>query len=544
VTDVIVIGGGHNGLTAAGYLARSGLGVLVLERAGEVGGMCQTREVLRGFRGNMAVNSGHNLDPVVSADMRLEDFGLEWITVGDPSSVALLPGTTRLVSYRDPAKARAEYDKFAPGEADGYFAILEEMSALGRKLDVSFYDPPPHFADVAARVSPGREEDFFGRVMFGSALDVASERLASEQVRTHFCMLAVAGSLIGPSTPGSAYQMMQRPMYRGARVARQLNKVMLTPEFATRTPRGGMGAITQAMKRSIEAAGAKILTGAIVTEIKCGQNGTEGVVLEDGREFDAPIVVSAMNPISTLLDLLPENALDRELRSTLRQIPMQGCMAKIYLALDGEPQYATARDAEENAMLLRCGFRAGPTVADMDRSYHLALEGDWSGEPIIYGITQTALDTSLNPAGKHLMSLSVCYAPYRLGGGTWEDQKDDWIKHTIRALSEHMPNLEDIIVDCGALTPQNLEDEFGLREANALHGDVMTSRMFHWRPISGYSDYTTPVDGLYLCSNGTWPANYVTGLPGRNASLKIIADLKSNGERLQAAPDHAYASPQ
>ena len=161
MTDVIVIGGGHNGLTAAGYLARSGLDVLVLERTGEVGGVCQTREVLPGFRGNMAVNSGHNLDPVVSADMRLEDFGLEWIVVGDPSSVALLPGSTSLVGYRDPVKARAEYDQFAPGEADGYFAIMEEMSALGRTLDVSFYDSPPHFADVAARVSPGREEDFF-----------------------------------------------------------------------------------------------------------------------------------------------------------------------------------------------------------------------------------------------------------------------------------------------------------------------------------------------------------------------------------------------
>jgi phytoene dehydrogenase-like protein len=223
---------------------------------------------------------------------------------------------------------------------------------------------------------------------------------------------------------------------------------------------------------------------------------------------------------------------------------MQGCMAKIYLALDGEPQYAAARDAEENAMLLRCGFRAGPTVADMDRSYHLALEGDWSGEPIIYGLTQTSLDTTLNPAGKHLMSLSVCYAPYRLGEGTWVDQKDDWMKHTIRALSEHMPNLEDIIVDCAALTPQDLEDEFGLREANCLHGEVMTSRMFRWRPLSGYSDYTTPVDGLYLCSNGTWPANYLTGLPGRNASLKIIADLKSKGERRQAGPDHALVSSQ
>lgn len=523
--DAIVIGGGHNGLTAAGYLARAGLDVLVLERADQVGGMCQTREVIPGYFGNMAVNSGHNLDSVVQADMELENFGLEWIPVGDPSSVAYLPGTTRLLSYQDRALARAEYNQFGNGEFEGYFAIMDEMSALGSRLDVSFYDPPPHFADVAARVRPGREEDFFGLVMFGSAVDVASERIASEQIRSHFCMLAVAGSFIGPSTPGSAYQMMQRPMYREAKAAQKLSKVMLTPEFASGSPRGGMGAITQAMQRSITASGAEVITGAKVTEIKCGAQGAEGVVLEDGRDFDARVVVSAMNPVSTLLDLVPQDTLDPDLCATLGQLPMQGCMAKVYLALDALPEYAASRSREETQLMHRCGFRAGPSVAGMDQAYHKALNGDWSGEPIIYGIVQTAIDDSLNPQGQHLMSLSVCYAPYDLKGGTWDAQKDDWVRHTVDAMSEHMPNLPDIIVDHGALTPQNLEDRYGLREAHALHGEVMTSRMFHWRPLSGHSDYTSPIRGLYLCSNGTWPANYVTGLPGRNAGLKVLADL-------------------
>ena len=527
VRDAIVVGGGHNGLTAAGYLARAGLDVLVLERADQVGGMCQTREVIPGYFGNMAVNSGHNLDPVVQADMELEAFGLEWIPVGDPSSVAYLPGTTRLLSYQDRALARAEYDQFGQREFENYFATMDEMSALGKQLNVSFYDPPPHFSDVAARVRPGREEDFFSRVMFGSATDIASERIASEQIRSHFCMLAVAGSFIGPSTPGSAYQMMQRPMYREAKAARDVKKVMLTPEFASGTPRGGMGAITQAMRRSITASGAEIITGAKVTEIKCGVHGASGVVLEDGRDFDSTVVVSAMNPVSTLLDLVPKGTLDSELCATLCQLPMQGCMGKVYLAMDALPEYAASRGREETELMHRLGFRAGPSVAGMDRAYQKALHGDWSGDPIIYGITQTAIDESLNPKGRHLMSLSVCYAPYDLKGGDWDLQKGDWVRHTVDALAEHMPNLPDIIVDHGSLTPKDLEDRYGLREAHALHGEVMTSRMFQWRPLSGYSDYTSPIRSLYLCSNGTWPANYVTGLPGRNASLRVLADLSN-----------------
>ena len=523
--DAIVIGGGHNGLTAAGYLARAGLDVLVLEQADQVGGMCQTREVIPGYLGNMAVNSGHNLDSVVQADMQLENFGLEWIPIGDPSAVAYLPGTTRLLSYQDRALAYAEYNQFGSSEFEGYFATMDEMSALGRRLNVSFYDPPPRFSEVAARVRPGREEDFFSRVMFGSAMDVASERISSEQIRSHFCMLAVAGSFIGPSTPGSAYQMMQRPMYREAKVAQNLKKVMLTPEFATGTPRGGMGAITQAMQRSIMASGAEVITGARVAEIKCCANGAEGVVLEDGRDLDARVVISAMNPVSTLLDLVPQGVIDSDLSATLSQLPMQGCMGKVYLALDALPEYAASRSNEETELMHRCGFRAGPSVAKMDQAYHKALDGDWSGEPIIYGIVQTAIDDSLNREGRHLMSLSVCYAPYDLKGGSWDAQKDDWVHHTVDALTEHMPNLRNIIVDHGTLTPQNLEDRYGLREAHALHGEVMTSRMFQWRPFSGHSDYSSPIRGLYLCSNGTWPANYVTGLPGRNAGLKVLADL-------------------
>jgi phytoene dehydrogenase-like protein len=525
--DAILIGGGHNGLTAAGYLARGGLRVLILERSAEVGGMCQTAEVLPGFRGNMAANSPHNLDPQISADMELERHGLEWIDIGDPSSFALLPDSQKLVAYRDPAKHRAEFERFSARDADGYAATMAEMVELGRKLNVSFFGPPPRFADIAQRVAPGREEEFFGRVMLGSATEVASERIESEHVRSSLGMLAVAGNFTGPSTPGSAYALMQRPLYRGASVSSGRPKTILTAEFGSRTPRGGMGEITQAMKRSVLAAGVSIRTESLVSEIRCTSDGVEGVVLDDGEELRAPVVVSNVNPKTTLLDLVPGDALEAGFRASLNLVPMRGCMAKIYLGLDGEPRFAAAKDAEENRMLLRCGFRAGPTLAAMDRAYHLAMAGDWSGEPIVYGLVQSSFDPGLVPEGKHLLNLSVSYAPFHLARGTWRTERDAWIKHVVRWLTQHIPNLEDLIVEYGALTTQDLHDDFGLLEGNALHGDVTAARMFTWRPVAGHSDYTTPIPGLYLCGNGTWPAHYVSGLPGRNAGLKILSDLRA-----------------
>jgi phytoene dehydrogenase-like protein len=529
--DAIVIGGGHNGLTAATYLAKGGFKVCLLERSGTLGGMCQTSEVLPGVRGNLAANSAHNLDPTVVAELALADHGLEWIDVGSPSSFALLPDQGRIVAYADDARRRAEFEQFGRGEADAYEQTMAEMTALGQKLDVSFYDPPPRFADVAARVEPGREEDFFRRAMFGSVTDLASERLRSEQVRASLSMLAVAGNFIGPSSPGSAYALMQRPMYRGAQAARKRAKASLTAEFGSHSPRGGMGAITRAMASAARAAGVEVRTESGVDEVKVGPVGVEGVVTEDGTELDAPVVAAAINPKLTLLDLVPEASLDPEFRASVEALDMRGCMAKIYLALDGEPQFAAARDAAENAVLGRCGFRSGPTIAAMDSAYVRALDGGWDGEPVVYGLIQTRFDDSLAQGGPDLMSLSVSYAPYDLAEGTWDTVKDKWVRHVIDWLGQHIVNLDDIIVDSGCLTPAELESRFGLLGGNALHGDVTAANMFTWRPVSGCGDYGTPLQGLYLCSNGTWPANYVSGLPGRNAARQILDARAGQADR-------------
>jgi phytoene dehydrogenase-like protein len=396
-------------------------------------------------------------------------------------------------------------------------------------LDVSFFRAPPRFGDVALRPKTPAQEQLFAEVMFGSVAELVNQRLEAEELRTSLAMLAISGNFLGPSSPGSAYQLMQRPLYRGARALRGRAKVQLIPEFANRAPFGGMGAITQSMENSVVATGVRILKDAEVSAIKCGPHGVEGVLLSTGEEFDAPVVVSNVNPKKTLLEFLPEHAIDAEFRERVRRLDMRGSMGKVILALDGKPRFASAKSESENEILMRCGFRAGSTVEAMDCAYAEALRGSWRGDPVIYGLTQSAFDPDLTPNGKHIMSLSVSYAPYDLAADTWELERDNWAKHVIRGLAEYIPNLCDLILDYRCLCPKDLEDEFGLLQGNALHGDVMVARMYDWRPIAGYSDYTTPVDGLYLCGNGTWPANYVCGLPGHNAAAKVIADTLGTG---------------
>ncbi|MCX2748045.1 FAD-dependent oxidoreductase [Arthrobacter sp. MI7-26] len=286
-----------------------------------------------------------------------------------------------------------------------------------------------------------------------------------------------------------------------------------------------MGALTQAIAASAVAAGARIVLEAPVSSITLNDRGSvTGVVTHDGREFPAQAVMSAIDPVTTMLKLIPSEHLPDDQRRALEALPMDGCLGKVYLGLEGLPQFKAARTPAENDLMARCGFRAAGDIASMDDAFRKAQAGDWSGTPSIYGLTQTAFDDSLNAPGRHLMSLSVSYAPRHLATGDWTtDDSDAWARHVIGHLTQHVPNLPDILVDYRVATPQDLESTFGIRGGNALHGDVVPSRMFQWRPFAGASDYTTPIDGLYLCSTGTWPANYVSGLSGRNAAIKLDA---------------------
>lgn len=524
--DVIVVGAGHNGLVCAGYLARAGLDVVSLEQREQVGGLCGTVEIIPGVRGNICANSAHNLEPKVIEDLALESHGLVWSESLSPSAFITFPNGRRIVSWDEPAQLREELERLAPGEFDAYRTTFQDMADLGVALDVSYFDPPPSFAEVASRPKTRGQEELFAEVMFGSVADLVDRRLRSEEARASISMLGVGGNFVGPLTPGSAFQLMGRALYRGGTVVRNRPKVRVTADFNTRHALGGMGAITASMAQSFRAAGGTIRTEARVQQIKADGDGVSGVVLESGEELDARVVVSAINPKRTMVDLVPGDAVPDDLRRAYEDLGMAGSLAKVYLVLSGLPRFACAADEAENAALNKCGFRTASTVESMQHAFERARRGDWSGEPMLYGLTQTAYDPTLAPEGTHVMSVTVFYAPYEIEG-SWSEQGDAWAQHVIAHLRHHITNLDSILTDYRYLTPAELEDQFGLLEANALHGDVVVHRMFNWRPITGYSDYTTPVERLYLCSNGTWPAVYVSGLPGRNAAQKVLSDLRS-----------------
>ena len=285
-----------------------------------------------------------------------------------------------------------------------------------------------------------------------------------------------------------------------------------------------MGSVTRAMQASLEAAGGCVRTDSEVTNIMVDGDGVRGVVLANGEEIFAPIVSSNVHPRTTLLDMVEANNLDPIYRDQWVKQPRRGSAFKMALALDALPRFAAAPPGLE-VPFAGCQFRLAPTMDYMERAYDDAKLGYPSRRPIFLGLTPTVSDPSVAPAGKHLMSVNVWHAPTRLSQGSWAEQRETFGQHCIDVMSEYIPNLKDILLDHRFLSPQDLEDEFGLLDANIMHLDMMPSRMFGLRPQAGWSDYRTPINGLYLCGSGTWPGGTVSAVPGHNASARILQDL-------------------
>lgn len=524
--EAIVVGGGHNGLVAAGYLARAGLKVLLIERRPTIGGICGTVEYFPGYFGAIS-NSPGALEPKIVQDMRLEEFGLRF-NRPDPTLVTPFPDGRAFVAWREREKSHAELKRFSEHDADAYYAFFEYLDWFARRLKISVFEPPPSIRELTARLNSPEEEEAFGRIFFGSIKTMLDERFETEEVKSLIAALAVVSHMVGPSTPGTPYMLLQRPLSLASMHSDSAHDPRRQPmRGSTGLPIGGMGAITDSMHRSLVADGVHVRLGTAVESILVRNGAVEGVAVAGGDEFHAPMVLSNVNPKTTYLSMLDRAALDGTLRGRIERIPMAGSAFKIALALDAPPRLRAARTEEEARLFSACQFRISPSMEYFERAYDDAKYGRPSAEPALWGLTPSVSDPSVTPPGKHVMSINVFHAPYHLREGTWTELKDTFGRRCIDILSRYFSNIPDAVEDIRFWSPEDLEAEYGLVEANTTHGDVVPSQMFSLRPIPGLSDYRGPVRGLYLCGAGAFPGGFVNGLPGHNASHVAIADYQA-----------------
>lgn len=529
--DVVVVGAGHSGLVASWYLARAGWKVLILERSDRVGGTCVTEEIFPGYRGSSVANSSHSLDPQISSDMELHRFGLE-LTHPSLSSLTFFSNGDALVMWPDREQRRQEMERFADdADIKGFYSVLKFYENVAKKMNVSFYEPPPAFEDVAARFVRPEDKEAFNLVMFGSVSDVLDRHLKSPWLQAFLAGTAVATNLVGPRTPGSGYMLLQRPLYEESMRRRGIedkNELMMK----NASPLGGVGAVTEAMARSVCSLGVEIMLEAEVAEIMCDKGHAVGVLLADGREFAAQQVLANVNPKTVLTRLVTPNQLPTEVAARARNMNMKGSSAKVHLALEGTPRFRRARSDEENELFLKTNFRVVPSINVLQESYNEAIMGRWSPHVTISGVIPSAIDPSMTPPGCHFMSLSIRGTPYHLEQGDWEQQRAALGDAVVASLADNISNLHSILAGVHVYTPVDLEKKFGLLEGNGAHGDIIPGQVFDARPIPECAHYATPIKGLYLCGVGTWPANYMSGLTGYNASHRMLADVKHKAERL------------
>jgi phytoene dehydrogenase-like protein len=526
IYDAIVVGGGHNGLTAAAYLARAGLSVLVLERREIVGGCCVTEEIMPGCRVSTTSYVASMLRPEVIQDLKLADYGLRMVPC-DPSIQVPFPDGHVVPWWTDRDRAKAEFAKISAKDAETFVRVDDQLKKLARYLQPFFLEPPPEI-DTA---SLGGWSDLYrvGRRFKGISSDEISQLISfltgslgefldrnyeSEKMKTMFLANNVYGKHGGPYQPGTAIGLLFHLLSGGEHELQGFYGHVM----------GGMGSITYALAASGKKLGVEIRTSSPVAQINTRDGKASGVVLEDGTEIRSRTVLSNADPKRTFLGLIPCGELPEEFVRSVRGIKMDGPCAKVNFVLAEEPKF-TGTPATATK-LQRSFYTLVPSLEFAERCYDIAKFGDIPDELWVDCVISSNADDSLSPAGKHIMTCFVQYVPYRLREGTWDENRELLGDRVVKKIAEYAPNVPSSILARQVLTPLDLERTYGLTEGNIFHGDLRLEQLFFMRPIPGWSQYRTPVDGLYLCGAGTHPGGGVTGAPGHNAAHQVLRDWK------------------
>ncbi len=526
VYDAVVVGGGHNGLTAAAYLARAGLSTLVLERRDIVGGACVTEEIAPGCRASTTSYIASMLRPEVIRDLQLASHGLRMVPC-DPALLVPFRDGKVAAWWSDRERTVHELEKLSVQDARTFLRVDDELKRLARYLQPFFLEPPPDvhtrgLAGVLEALRVGRRfrgisGDEIGRMvsfLTGSLGDFLDRNYESEKVKALFLANNVYGKHGGPYQPGTAIGLLFHLLSGGEHELQGFYGHVI----------GGMGAITQAMASAARQFGAEIRMGAPVARIDVRDGRARGVILEDGTEIGARVVLSNADPKRTFLTLVEARALPEDFRRSIAGIKMDGPCAKVNLVLSEEPRIAgMPRDFATSERAL---FTLVPSLEFAERCYAIARSGEIPEELWVDCVVASNVDATLAPPGRHIMTCFVQYVPYRLKEGTWDEKRELLGDRVIRKIGEYAPNVPASVVARQVLTPLDLERTYGLTEGNIFHGDLNLEQLFFLRPVAGWARYRTPVDGLYLCGAGAHPGGGVTGAPGHNAAHQVLEDWK------------------
>jgi len=521
--DAVIIGGGHNGLVTAAYLARAGRSVLVLERRELVGGCAVTEEIWPGYRVSTGAYLTSLMQERIVRELELARYGYV-VDAKDPAFFSAFPDGRHFFMWQDRAKTLAEIAKFSKRDAEVYPAYEDQLERISQVVEALLLTTPPNFPPaglgdfieylkLAARLKGLSAKDTVAlvKIFTQSAADLLDEWFESEQVKVTLATDGVIGANGGPRSPGTAYILLHHCM-GGVAGHRGLWGFV----------RGGMGAVSESIAASARAHGAVVRCNAPVARVLVRSGRAYAVVLESGEEIEGGAIVSNVDPKVTFLRLVEERDLEPEFVAAIRKFRIEGTSCKINLALNGLPEftaYPGAPGPHHRATMHIC-----PNIEYVERAWDDAKYGRASDRPLLEMTIPTQYDPSLAPAGKHIMGIFLQYAPYTLREGTWDELREPFGDRVISLVEEYVPNIRGIIEHRQVLSPLDLERRFGITGGNICHGEMSLDQMFVMRPVAGWARYRTPVRGLYLCGSGAHPGGGVMGAPGFNCAREMLRD--------------------
>jgi phytoene dehydrogenase-like protein len=517
--DAIVIGGGHNGLVTAAYLARAGKKVIVFEKRHVLGGAAVTEEINPGFKYTVCSYVVSLLRPEIIRDLNLPKHGLRILPL--ETTFTPLPNDDYLMRWGDHDQTRREIFRHSPPDADAYddFGRLMHQLALAVKPMLGMMPPDP------TSMSPGDLLDFLklGRhfrdlghdhfhalyqLMTMSSADFLEQWFETESLIATMASSGIIGTFLGPRSPGTAYVLLHH--YMG-----EVDGSMRSWGFA----KGGTGGVSAAIASAAREHGAEIRTEAGVSQVMVRNGRAVGVALDNGDEYHAPVVVSALDPKRTFLKLVEEKELPNEFVKEIKRFRIRGSSGKVNLSLSELPDFTCWPGV---GPLHQGSISISPNIDYLEQAYDEAKYGDFSSRPYMDIILPSMFDPDMAPPGKHVMSIFVQYAPSDLRGGWDEHKREAFGDAVVDTLSQYAPNLPAAILHRQVLTPWDIERDMGLTSGNIFHGELLLNQLFCMRPTIGWADYTTPLRNYYQAGSGTHPGGGVTGATGRLAALKIL----------------------